>query len=298
MVSPHPSSSTSSYFTSFLTSSIACIFANLVTHPLETIKTRQQLVSSSKTISVTSITKQIVKNEGFNGLYKGLNASLLRAVISGAGRLTTFEFLKENCTRYGLLSKKHSNQPTELPLRAGLAVSSGSFAALLSSPIDMVRTKQAADASNKNLSVFQILLNVLRKDRIHGLFAGSNALMLRAATFNLGQLMSYDYFKCYTMEYFDLPSTHVTTHVLASLGAGLIASTISIGIENIKTVQQVGSPSGSLSIFGVTRDLYRIGGIMQFFRGWSTLWAKVGPHTFIVFVTAEFLREKANIEGF
>ena len=288
---------------SFLTSSLACITANLITHPLETLKTRQQILSSSasKSKRTLSIAKNLIHNEGVTALYKGLTASLIRAVVSGAGRLTINEHLKDQCTSLGWLDSSESNSThntsvvLDVAVRGGLAVTSGCAAAFLSSPIDMIRTRQAA-ASTTSPSIGQVFVSVLRKKGVHGLFAGSSALMGRAATFNFGQLLSYDYSKRAATSVLQLPSNHVSVHVLASLGAGIVAATISIPMENIKTVQQMGGIDTS---FGhVTRHLYKTGGVLQFFRGWFPLYAKIGPHTLIVFVTAEFLRGQVGMEGF
>lgn len=76
-----------------LSTSLACIAANLVTHPLEMLKVRQQLGVHGAT-SLPTLTKHIVKTEGVKALYKGLSAGLIRAVVSGGGRLTIYNQLK------------------------------------------------------------------------------------------------------------------------------------------------------------------------------------------------------------
>jgi hypothetical protein len=77
----------------FVSTSLACVSANLVTHPLEMLKVRQQ-VSVVPSLSFTALTQKIVKTEGTKALYKGLSAGLVRAVVSGGGRLTIYNQLK------------------------------------------------------------------------------------------------------------------------------------------------------------------------------------------------------------
>ena len=289
------------YVTSFTTSCLACIAANLATHPFETLKTRQQLISTSATTSTTALARSLIQNEGVAALYKGLNASLIRACISGAGRLTLNESLKNNCIHFGWLQPpSKAADLSEVPLRASLAIASGCFAAFLSSPIDMIRTRQAAAKGTFSAcpSITQLFLTTYQQNGIPGLFAGWSSLMGRAATFNAGQLVAYDVCKSWAMDFLHMPSEHVFVHVVASLGAGIVACTASVPMENIKTVQQMETKKPLMSIVPVARQLYRNGGPKQFFRGWLTLYTKIGPNTFIVFLTAEYLRNMAGLDGF
>ncbi len=282
----------------FFTASGACIVANLITHPLETIKTYQQLPQRAG-ISTLRSAVLIVRKNGLLALYKGLNASLVRAVISGGGRLYLFDIFKDTCYDRGLLTRRMGrSQPvaSELPLRGFLASSAGMIAALVSSPIDLVRTRQAAfkGSFGDSPSMIQVMENIVSTTGFRGLFSGSTALLARAFWFNLAQLTTYDSCKTIAMDRFELGAEDVRTHVLASTGAGFVATTISSPFENIKTDMQL---VRSRSVASVAEAMYQRGGIKHFFRGWLPLYLKVGPHTLIVFVTAEYLRQLFSLRS-
>ncbi len=88
----------------FLATSTACAFANVVTHPLETIKVRQVL-HVGHCPSTISLLFSISRSEGVLALYKGLSPAILRAVISGGGRLTGYNYLKDVSYKSGFLPK-------------------------------------------------------------------------------------------------------------------------------------------------------------------------------------------------
>jgi hypothetical protein len=256
----------------FTAASTAAITANLVTHPLETIKVRQVLHSGS----TWGIARGMVVEEGFASLYKGIGAAVIRAAISGGGRLTCYEMLKDSATDNGVLGAKN-NVTASAPISALAAVpdalllgafasGSGCFCQLVAAPFDVIRTRQAANKLSTP-SLGQVFRDIYRTNGVSGLFAGSSALMGRAITFNIAQLCTYDQSKAAAAEWIiskrrgDLglgepavcplaartagqgqaavPLTKweaLGSHVLASLSAGLVATTASCPAENLKTV--------------------------------------------------------------
>ena len=71
----------------------------------ENIKVRQMLHRSASTGSrpptSLSVARRIVTEDGVSALYKGLSPALVRAVISGGGRLAGYNCLKGVCERAG-----------------------------------------------------------------------------------------------------------------------------------------------------------------------------------------------------
>jgi hypothetical protein len=70
---------------SFLYGGIACMVAAFVTHPIDSIKVRLQLQGEliksntpTKYLGLFRGIQTIINEEGIRGLYRGLNASLLR----------------------------------------------------------------------------------------------------------------------------------------------------------------------------------------------------------------------------
>ena len=72
------------------------------------IKVRQMLSTASTSPTTLDVARQVIHHEGVGALYKGLPAALLRAVISGGGRLTGYNQLKAVAIQYGVL---HEERP-------------------------------------------------------------------------------------------------------------------------------------------------------------------------------------------
>ena len=78
----------------FLCTSSSSILANVVTHPFELVKVRQQAALVGESASFGRVWSGVVRKQGLFGLYRGFQASVVRAIISGGGRQTIFYGLK------------------------------------------------------------------------------------------------------------------------------------------------------------------------------------------------------------
>jgi len=287
LISPtNAHSKQSSIVTNFLLYSTASSIANCVTHPLETIKTFQQLPHQKTQISTFNAAKTIITNGGISALYKGIHPSLLRACISGGGRLALFSSFKDIAYQFNVLTPGEIKS-SETVQRGLMAITAGCLAAFISSPVDMLRTRQAGYTGS--FASTPSMYSIAHKVGIQGLFSGSSALLGRAASFNLAQLLTYDVCKHQAMNTFNIDGRHIGGHFVAALSAGLIATTVSTPFENIKTDMQIVDRNGGIT--AVTRRMFRKGGIQIFYRGFVPLYWRCGSHTLVVFVVAEKIRE-------
>jgi len=66
----------------FLTGSVAGMAATTVVQPIDMIKVRVQIAGeASGNRSPMFLARQLIKNEGFFALYKGLDAGLMRQLV-------------------------------------------------------------------------------------------------------------------------------------------------------------------------------------------------------------------------
>lgn len=244
--------------------------------------------------STVSVGLSIVRNEGVLSLYKGINAALLRAMVSGGGRLTGYNALKSAAARHGLLHDGQSAAADTL-WRSAMAVASACSAQLLAAPVDLVRTRQAVHSGDlaSTPGTLRVVREVVAARGVAGLFAGSSALMVRAVTFNIAQLLTYDHARRRAGEALGCGTDAVAVHVVASLAAGFAATTASAPAENIKTVLQV---KPGLNFAGACRHIVGNAGWLGFWRGWTPLYAKLAPHTLVVFVVLEQMRMLLGVE--
>lgn len=322
----------------FVSSAAAASTANLITHPLETIKTRQVLFTGIRAPTMLDVSLEMVRSEGPLSLYKGIHAALIRGVLCGGGRLAGYYVLKQIGVSRGLLradvdeieiagrnlalhprgtvptqdkQRLSEAEPTlmecssewcwqqqqqrqqqtpssaaQMAIRAAMAVLAGCGAQLLAAPIDLVRTHQAM-SQGRSLTIWMTSVNVIREHGVIGMWAGSYASLLRASVFNISQLLTYDEMRVTAERWLEAPGSSPWVHAWASASAGVVATTVSCPAENVKTVMQ---QNPALALTTACRRIHATGGIRAFFRGWLSLYAKVGPHTLATFLMMEQLR--------
>ena len=268
------------------TSSASCL-ANLVTHPFENIKTRQQMAAR---VSSAHLICQVVRSEGVSALYRGLNAGLIRAVISGGGRLAIYNQLK-------LLLLNSEPRPGRIhipevwhPLaRVSLGMLSGVLAAMVAAPIDMVRTCQVLQSRpDHRPTIAGILRDVIRKDGLAAIYRGSSALFVRQAIFTATQLATYDQAKFFLCHRLGSRLDSYPSIMGASLISGVASTATTAPLEMIKTHMQVRT---GVSFQQAVHSIFRQKGIAGFWTGSLALYMKLAPHTFIVLVATEQFRQ-------
>lgn len=70
------------------------MIASIVAHPLDLIKVRLQLMC--KDCSSYEMTREIVVNDGFKGLYSGVGAALFRQATYTTTRLGTYSYMYDS----------------------------------------------------------------------------------------------------------------------------------------------------------------------------------------------------------
>ncbi|PNH06154.1 Mitochondrial substrate carrier family protein ucpB [Tetrabaena socialis] len=88
----------------------------------------------------------------------------------------------------------------------------------------------------------------------------------------------------------------VSLHLSSSMIAGLVTTTITNPIDVIKTRMFVGGKTFAGPI-ACALHVFRSEGLTGFMRGWSASYARLGPHTVIMFLTAERLRKATGLQS-
>ena len=137
--------------------------STLVTVPSETIKTKMIRNASLKT-------KDIIKQEGFKGLYQGYTPTLIRQSLNQASRFLFYQHYKDYITQKNKqFSPYHS-------LQGG--VFAGIFSVIISTPADVLKTQMQ---EGKKELIIPIIKNMYKESGIKGFWRGSLARMLRVA---------------------------------------------------------------------------------------------------------------------
>lgn len=139
------------------------IESTLVTVPSETIKTK---MIKNQQLS----TKNIIKQEGIQGLYQGYTPTLLRQSLNQASRFLFYQHYKDYIIqKNGKFSSYHS-------LQGG--VFAGIFSVIISTPADVLKTQMQ---EGKKEQIILIINKINKTFGIKGFWRGSLARMLRVA---------------------------------------------------------------------------------------------------------------------
>lgn len=124
--------------------------------------------------------------------------------------------------------------------------------------------------------VLDALARIARTDGFRGFFRGVVPNSVRAGVMTGCQLGSYDRIKQVLVAKAGFQDG-VATQLLASVAAGLIATTLCNPVDVIKTRSM--SQRGSLSPWGIVKELSQFEGARWVLRGWLPSFARLGPHT-------------------
>lgn len=179
-------------FSGAVARTVACTFIS----PLEMIRTKMQSKRLQYSVMFRAI-KSSVEQQGLLSLYRGLSPMLMRDVPFSALYWLNYEFIK-----------KHFNQPQPTFWFAlGAGATSGSFAALVTLPFDVVKTRRqiefgekelfAENGSSKKTSTMHIMRQIHGQNGIPGLFVGIVPRLVKVAPACAIMISTYEFGKSF-----------------------------------------------------------------------------------------------------
>ncbi len=241
----------SSVFKEMIAAGPGCAVANGLLNGFETTKVKLQLHNPTRPVYTTPTTAgvmtQIIREEGLvRGLLTpGLSASLTRSMVYGAYRVGLYSTMRDYMSGNGETPKLHH--------RLASGMTTGGLGAMLTCPLDVVRTRMQAEAGNvvgkyytTGLRKGEIVRysNLVRTIRIilkhegwrTGLYRGASVTVARASLLNGAQLASYDTLK-HSLPLDEGP----TLHTICALLSGIIAQTVIMPVDTIKSSMMIGN---------------------------------------------------------
>lgn len=172
---------TNPYYAPLVAGPIARTFAVSIISPLEMLRTKMQAESvthSARDYAV--LLSDAVKVDGMSSLWRGLGATLLRDVPFSAIYWMGYEILKPKLVPW--FNRPGAPSPDVPPIAASFVAgaTSGSFAAALTLPFDVVKTRQQTTLGETLIGfrgsaapgVVDIMRDIVRSQGISGLFVG------------------------------------------------------------------------------------------------------------------------------
>lgn len=175
-----------------------------IVSPLELIRTKMQ--SKNLTYAEISIVlRQVIKYEGYRGLFRGLGSTLLRDVPFSGLYWTTFETTKR------IFNRPDSEKNTFL-FNFFCGSVAGSIAALVTLPFDVVKTHQQIELGEKEIytdgknlqraaNMQDIAKNIYRNHGFKGMFTGLLPRIFKVAPACAIMIATFEYGKQFFQTY-------------------------------------------------------------------------------------------------
>lgn len=303
----------------FAEGGLASMIAGFATHPLDLVKVRMQLQgevaspplamalagSHASSGSVRrpgplGVGLEVARSEGVQALYSGVSATLLRQAMYSSTRMGLYEFLK---TQWRDETQEGSGLPLHKKVAAALV--SGATGAAVGNPADLAMVRMQADGrlpvhERRNYtSVGNALLRMVKQDGVLSLWTGSAPTVTRAMLVTAAQLATYDQIKDTIAQNRVVPEG-LATQVVASVGAGVLASVASNPIDVVKTrVMNMKVAAGEAPPYKGALDCavktVRSEGPMALYKGFIPTVTRQGPFAIVMFLSLEQI--KRVLEG-
>lgn len=134
----------------FAAGSAAGALGSLAGNPFDVLKTKMMASEGQAVPSMAATAKDLLKNQGITGMYRGLEANIARAMVLNGTKMAVYDQAK------GYVVAATGLERTSIPVSFLSAVTAGFFMTCTVSPFDMIRTRlmnQPADAKIYNNAV-------------------------------------------------------------------------------------------------------------------------------------------------
>lgn len=204
---------------------IAGAFTYVCLHPLDTIKTKMQTKGAAQIYrnAFDAIVKTF-QERGILGFYSGVSAVIVGSTASSAVYFGTCEFGKS------ILSKLEDFPSVLIPPTAGAMGNIVSSAIMV--PKELITQRMQAGAKGRS---WEVLLRILEKDGILGLYAGYSATLLRNLPAGVLSYSSFEYLKAAVLNKTKQNNLEPIQSVCCGALAGAISASLTTPLDVVKT---------------------------------------------------------------
>ncbi|XP_047317323.1 mitoferrin-like [Impatiens glandulifera] len=247
--------------------SIAGSIEHMSMFPIDTIKTRMQVLSSCpiKSAGIRQALGSILQTEGIAGLYRGIGAMGLGAGPAHAVYFSAYEVFKKYFS---------GGNPNNAVAHAAAGVCATVASDAVFTPMDMV--KQRLQLSNSPYKgVMDCVKRVLREEGIRAFYASYRTTVLMNAPFTAVHFTTYEAAKRGLSEISPESANDETliVHATAGAAAGALAAAVTTPLDVVKTQLQCQGVCGcdrfrNGSISDVIGTIVKKDGYRGLLRGW------------------------------
>lgn len=280
----------------FVTGSLAGCSATVCIQPIDMVKVRIQLgAAEGGSTNPITIASEMIKEEGFGSMYKGLSAGLLRQVVYTGARLGLYDIFTE-------AAKSPEEKSMPFWKVTACALSAGGIAAVLGNPADLSLIRMQADSmlppaeQRGYRHVGHAFSSILANEGVGGLFKGSAPTATRAMALNFGMLGFNTKAKDILADMGVAKGSSVSTFGASAI-AGFFASFFSLPFDYVKTQVQKMKPdpvTGELPFKGpidCAMKQVKLGGPLRLWSGFPTYYVRIAPHAMITLIMQDNVKK-------
>ncbi|CEJ01952.1 hypothetical protein G6F70_005626 [Rhizopus microsporus] len=275
---------------------MAGIGEHCIMYPVDSIRTRMQVLSVPELTTAITSRKQWIKQ---GNLWKGVYSVIAGAGPAHAVHFATYEFCKERFNRsiaYSTEVKLPNGDVLTIPSHLIASAGAGAIATFshdfLLTPFDVIKQRMQIQGI-KYTSVRECAKTVYRTEGLKAFYISFPTTLSMSIPFQSVQFATYEYCR----SKLDPAGTYSPkTHVIAGAVAGAVASSVTTPLDVIKTLLQTRGTSIDPEVRDVrgfrqaARLIYSRYGIKGFFRGFRPRVLTNMPSTAISWSVYEYFK--------
>lgn len=264
--------------------------ARMVVAPLDVLKIRFQVQSETRGLyryaTMASALRSIVAQEGLRALWKGNVPALLMVTPYASLQLAAFYQLKQS----NLIDIR------EPYASLSMGAVSGAFATVCTYPMDLLRTRFAAQSEPKLYSNIRHAIDVIYGGQgLRGFYAGLQPTLVEIVPYISLHFTFYEGLKGEMLKQTNADHLRPVESLIAGAAAGMASKLLTLPLDNAKKLMQVEGqfqaagpvPSQYRGIGHVLRRVWYRDGIKGWFRGTTPSLVKAAPNSAITFAMYE-----------
>merc|ERR1719399_1258056 len=280
----------------FTIGSASGMIATCCIQPIDMVKVRIQLgAAEGGSTNPITIASEMIKEEGFGSMYKGLSAGLLRQVVYTGARLGLYDIFTE-------AAKSPEEKSMPFWKVTACALSAGGIAAVLGNPADLSLIRMQADSmlppaeQRGYRHVGHAFSSILANEGVGGLFKGAIPTATRAMALNFGMLGFNTKAKDVLADLGCAKGGSVQVFGASAI-AGFFASFFSLPFDYVKTQVQKMKPdpvTGELPFKGpidCAMKQVKLGGPLRLWSGFPTYYVRIAPHAMITLIMQDNVKK-------
>ncbi|KAK7384726.1 hypothetical protein VNO78_30427 [Psophocarpus tetragonolobus] len=250
--------------------------------PLETIRTHLMVGSSGN--STSEVFGNIMKADGWKGLFRGNLVNVIRVAPSKAIELFAYDTVNKN------LSPKPGEQP-KLPIPSSLIAGAcaGVSSTILTYPLELLKTRLTIQRG-VYVGLLDAFLKIVREEGAGELYRGLTPSLIGVIPYSATNYFAYDTLRKAYRKIFKTEKIGNIETLLIGSAAGAISSSATFPLEVARKHMQVGALSGRQIYKNVIHALASIlekEGIEGLYKGLGPSCMKLVPAAGISFMCYE-----------